>query len=118
MILNTLSYANQATLTWVTFKMECYRFYLKSNEICGYMPTHLEEATRRILRASPIMILDEFDRFDKYIQNIRLDVTVGICRRFVLALCAGTLIFYYLIIYLSIAYFYLTAAILPFYYLF
>ncbi len=40
------------------------------------MPTHLEEAAR-ILRVSPISTLDEFGRIDRYIQNIRLDVTAG-----------------------------------------
>ncbi len=68
--------ANQATATWNAFKEECYGFYLKSNETRSYMPAHLEEAAR-ILRASPISTLDEFGRFDRYIQNIGLDVTAG-----------------------------------------
>ncbi len=67
--------ANQATATWDAFKEECYGFYLKSNETRRYMPTHLEEAAR-ILRASLISTLDEFGCFDRYIQNIGLDVTV------------------------------------------
>ncbi len=40
------------------------------------MPTHLEEVAR-ILRASPISTLDKFGRFNRYIQNIGLDVTAG-----------------------------------------
>ncbi len=40
------------------------------------MLTHLEEAAR-ILRASLILMLDEFSRFDRYIQNIGLDITAG-----------------------------------------
>ncbi len=68
--------ANQATATWNVFKEECYGFYPKSNETCRYTPAHLEEAAR-ILRASPISTLDEFGRFNRYIQNIGLDVTAG-----------------------------------------
>ncbi len=68
--------ANQATATWDTFREECYGFYPKSNETHRYMPAHLEEAAR-ILRASPISTLDEFGHFDRYIQNIGLDVTAG-----------------------------------------
>ncbi len=68
--------ANQATATWDAFKEECYGFYLKSNKTRRYTPAHLEEAAR-ILRASPISTLDEFGHFDRYIQNIGLDVTAG-----------------------------------------
>ncbi|KAK0236486.1 hypothetical protein EDD85DRAFT_954356 [Armillaria nabsnona] len=68
--------ANQAIATWDAFKEECYGFYLKSNETRRYTPAHLEEAAR-ILRASLISTLDEFGRFDRYIQNIGLDVMAG-----------------------------------------
>ncbi len=68
--------ANQATATWDAFKEECYGFYPKSNETRRYTPAHLEEAAR-ILRASPILTLDEFGRFDRYIQNIGIGCHSG-----------------------------------------
>ncbi|KAK0211399.1 hypothetical protein DFS33DRAFT_1379371 [Desarmillaria ectypa] len=66
--------ANVAAANWAAFKSHMYEFYLKSNETCCYMLTHLEEVAR-MLRVSHIASLDEFGHFDRYIQSIGLDLT-------------------------------------------